>query len=186
MPTVRDIVTRALQGARIVALGRDPKAKEIEYGLDALQSLYMGWVTSGMFGRLNDYLAESNHEAEEGQRIRHSSDYTVTLPTRIDGCDGWRQPYDLAVIETFNTTTSARSVKLWDRDQWVDLLNLTLDSEAPLAHMGMMGLAACLAQMLLPFGELPMGRVDQQAAQFKSALSLKFGSSRPERVSDYF
>lgn len=36
MATCRDIVKRALQQARIVPLGRDPSAKEVEAGLLAL------------------------------------------------------------------------------------------------------------------------------------------------------
>lgn len=184
MTTVRDIITRALQSARIVSLGVTPKAKEMEYGLEILQSLYDHWATGGMLGRLTDYLADGDYDAEEGQRIRHSSAETITIPTSFD--DGERQPYDLSVIETYNTTTSARSVKIWDRNAWVELLGLTLDSEAPLAARGVTGLSACVAIELTAFGAVVDPRIERQANRFKASLSMKFGADVKPREDMYF
>lgn len=186
MPTVRDIITRAFQMARIVPLGVEPKAKETQFGLEALQSLYDEWVSGGMFGRLTDYLADTDYEAEEGQRIRHTSAVTVTLPTSFDDVDGERQPYDLSVIETYDSTTSARAAWLWDRNSWVNLLALGLEDEAPLAHRGMLGLSACLASSLTPFGGEIDPRQERMANAFRSSLSLKAGASQAPRETEYY
>lgn len=184
--TVRDIITRAFQMARIVPLGVEPKGKETQYGLEALQSLYDEWVGGGMFGRLKDYQAETDYEAEEGQRIRHESAVTVTLPTSFDDVDGLRQPYDLSVIEAYNSTTGTRAVWLWDRNDWVNLLALALEDEAPLAHRGSLGLSACLASTLTPFGGEIDARQERMANAFKSSLSLKAGSSRAARETEFY
>lgn len=48
MQTVRDIVTDALSIARIVGLGRTPKAKEMTFGVQALNDMLSQWVVEGI------------------------------------------------------------------------------------------------------------------------------------------
>lgn len=190
MATCRDTITRALQMSKVVALGVTPKAKEADFGMEILQSIYDQMVINGAFGKLNDVLATADYTALENDRIRHTSSETITYPTSYgdDGEEGDdRQPYDLSIIETFNTTTSARTVKLWDRDSWVTLTGLALADEAPLSKRGELGLSALLAENIAgSFGvEIPTS-VARLAAGFRFGLSYKLGSDRPARTAEYF
>lgn len=188
--TCRSIITRAYQLGGIVALGVTPKAKETDIGLEVLQALYDGWVHGGMFGTLKDVLATENYTALENERVRHSSSYTITIPTTYDddGTEGTdRPPYDLSVIETFNLTTSAHAIKLWDRNSWVTISDITIDGDAPLSDRGAPGLSACLAQDLCDtFGKPVPANVQRLATTFKFALSYKLGSTRAPRTAEYF
>lgn len=190
MTTCRDIITRAYQLAKIIPLGVDPKAKESDLGLEVLQSMFDNWVHDGMFGGLSDVLATQDHTVGEGERVRYSSDYAVTIPTAYaqDGAEGdERAPYDLSLIETYNTTTATRSVKLWDRNVWVELTGLTLNDAAPLAERGKIGLASCLAVRLAEtFGDDVPSNVIGMAARFTGALSGKVSSTQPAPMAEYF
>jgi hypothetical protein len=138
-------VTNALKLARIIAPGVTPEADEANDGLTCLQSLYDQWFHNAMFGALEDVYLDADDVAEEGKRYYIPAGFTLTPATSdyLDSCGNVRQPRDLSVYESFDGAT--RTVRLYDRTQWVDLLGLTLNSTAPLSARGEMGLAACLA-----------------------------------------
>lgn len=189
MPTCRDIITHAMRQAKILAAGVDPDADELADGLVALQSLYDGWVANGMFGRLKDRYESEDYDASEGERVIAPSGVTVTFPTTIDS-DAFsdeRAPRDMSVIETI--INGVRTVKLWDRTGWVDLLDLTENSEAPLASRGAWGLAATLAisgAFVAMFGGDPGLDVRMAALRFQNGVSTKFGSTQDSIAGSYF
>lgn len=174
MATVRDIVTRALRMTGVIDREDDPTAAELRDGMTVLQTLYDGWLTGGMFGRLTDVYESGSYEAEEGQRVFLDSG-TLTLPTLIDN---ERKPRDLVAIEAF-VTGGARTAYIWDRTAWVQINDLDDDAAAPLADRGSNGLAACVAVAYVEEfgGQVGPGTL-MQCRNFKMALSYKFGSER--------
>lgn len=180
MYTVRDIVFRAMRMAGILGRTEEADAEEMRDGRIVLQSLYDSWYTNGMFGRLKDYRTEGDYDAEPGQRIY--TDGTVTLPTYADAECPWS---DLSAIEIFDGTS--RKLWLWDRNAWVRIDALADGDEAPLSWRGANGLAACVAvNYAEEFGaQIGPGAV-RQAGTFKTALSLKLGSTQPVTAGEWF
>lgn len=187
MTTCRDIITYAMRQARILPAGRDPKASELADGIVALRSLYDGWVANGMFGRLTDTYQSTAYTAGEGERVIAPSGVEITFPTTVDAACGERCPRDLTVIETI--IGGQRSVKLWDRSGWVDLLGLNENGPAPLASRGAWGLAATLAVsggFVTMFGGEPTSDVRMLALRFQNGLVAKFGTTQDSIAGDYF
>lgn len=180
MVTCRTIITRALQQATIVPLGRDPTSKEAEAGLSALAGMYEGWVSGSMFGRLKDVYQDADYDAEPGERV-YADGYTVTLPLTVE--NETETPRDMAVISVYN---GGWVNWLWD-GAWVNLSALTLDSEAPLADRDREGLASALAGYLAEgFGGQIGPQTQRRAARFESSLSLKLGSTQDATAPSYF
>ena len=170
MATCRDIIKRGLQQARIVPLGRDPTSKEAEAGMLALQGIYDGWATGGMFGRLTDVYI-------------FADDATITLPDTVEGDDGTRIPRDLAQISVNDGTWRHW---IWT-GLWTELTGLTLDSEAPLSERDQEGLSSLLAIYLAEgFGESVGQMTASRGMRFQGGVSHKFGSTQDVVASDYF
>lgn len=181
MTTCRDIVARALRMSGIIGKGRDVKAAELDDAMFALQSLYDGMFTGGMFGRLRDKYATSSLTAKSGQRIYITSG-TVTLPPLID--NRW-QPYDLSAIEVNDLNGKHRYI--WDSTGWVDIANLTPDDDAPLAEHGAEGLAALLAiELVSDYGQEPSQTTSMKANRFKFNVRTKYGTQHPASHGIYF
>lgn len=186
MVTCRDTIQTALQMARVVALGEEPSASELDAGMTALQGMFERWIAAGMFGRLTDRYETTDVEADERDRL-WVSDGTgetvpaMTLPTTVDD----RKPRDLTIIERFNGN---RSVSLWDRDQWVELLDLTPESLTPLAGRGRTGIAACLAMEFVEMfgGDTITASVARMAASFRVSLATKLGTTQDASEAAYF
>lgn len=182
MTTCRDIVTRALQMSGIVALGRDPKAAEIDAGMVSLQSLYDEWVNGGMFGRLTDVYKTGAYTANEGERVHGG---TVTLPDPVTNDGDARSPRQFACIVTITAGVATNSV-YFDGD-WRTVSGLALGDDAPFATISADGLAGCVAERLSSTfgGDVAVGAA-RAAREFKRALSYKIGSTQPEPVGVYF
>lgn len=191
MATVRDIVTNALKLARILSSGETPTADEAQDGVTCLQSLYDHWLHNGMFGELEDVYLDEDDTAEEGKRYFVPTGYTLTDATSAyDDNNVTRQPRDLSVYEVL-TEAGTRTVKLYDRISWVDLLDLDLNSTAPLSSRGEMGLAACLATsgaFAAMFTDTATLNPDVRALalQFQGQIMAKGGSTQPDRTTEYF
>jgi hypothetical protein len=190
--TCLDIITYAMRQTKVIGLGKEPKAAEEEEGMFALQSFYDELVAGGMFGRLEDSYLTSSDTAQEGMRYLLASGVILTEPTTIaaeDSADGIaRQPRDLSLYESV-TSTGTRSVRLYDRTAWVDLLDLEATDIAPLSGRGAYGLASALATsggFIDAFGAVPSPAVLARATRFLSALSHKLGSTRDRATPDYF
>lgn len=184
MATCRDIVTRALQQAGIVPLGRDPAAKEADAAMLALQGIYDGWFAGGMFGTLKDVDASGAYAANPKERVTGAA--TVTKPTQIeDGTSetGYRPPYELSAI--VDVTNGANW--LWLDGAWVNCTGLTLDDEAPLSSRDREGLSAFLAIYLSEgYGGAVGPRTEARGVRFQGSISHKFGSSQAAPVGEYF
>jgi hypothetical protein len=186
-----DVITSALKLARVIPSGGSPTSNETSDGLDCLQSMYDEWVTGGMFGTLTDAYLDYNATAQEGIRYLLASGVTLTEPTTIDDpCNGTRQPYDLSVYEKVDSS-GTRTVRLYDRSGWVDLLGLASGDDAPLASRGKIGLAACLATsgaFAAMFGDTATLNPDVRSAanRFRTSLSYKLGSTHNRTASEYF
>lgn len=190
--TCLDIITYAMRQARVLGPGKEPKAAEAEEGLVALQSFYDELVQGGMFGRLEDSYLTADDTAEEGKRYLLASGVTLTEPTTVaaeDSADGIaRQPRDLSVYEKV-TSAGVRSVRLYDRTAWVDLIGLASSDIAPLSDRGAYGLASALATsggFIDMFGAELSPVVLARAKRFLSNLSHKLGSTRDRLTPDYF
>jgi hypothetical protein len=100
-PTCRAIITEALEEVRARGLGDDPDATEADRGLNRLQAMWNAAVEQGTFGRITEYYATDDYEAEEGQRV-FSGGHTITLPTAIEDEDSetsYRRPRDFAMVQ---------------------------------------------------------------------------------------
>lgn len=173
MATCRDIVSRALRMGGVISKGEDPEAAELSDGVMALQGLYDGWFTGGMFGRLKDYYTEDDYDAEVGQRVFITSG-TVTLPDLVDD---EHPPRDLAAIEI--NDADGRQAWIWDRQEWVRIDTLAAADEAPLSNRGAEGLAACLAVSIMEeYGASPGPVTVAKAGAFRTNLRLRFGTEQ--------
>lgn len=187
MTTVRDVIGYAFKHGRI---NDTPDADEADDGLVALQSFYDGLITGGMFATLRDVYTTEDYEAEEGDRVIAPAGVTVTFPTTYEDLDrgGERAPRDLSVIETI--VNGERTVKVWDRTGWVDMLGLTLGSDAPFANRGAYALGAALAcsgAFMAMFGDTDISaRSERLARGFLGLLSSKVGTTRDEIPGVYF
>lgn len=182
MATCRDIIKRGLQQARIVPLGRDPTSKEAEAGMLALQGIYDGWATGGMFGRLTDVYTAADYTAQPGDRV-FADNATITLPDTVEGDEGTRIPRDLAQISVNDGTWRHW---IWT-GLWTELTGLTLDSEAPLSERDQEGLSSLLAIYLAEgFGESVGQMTASRGMRFQGGVSHKFGSTQDVVASDYF
>lgn len=184
MATCRDIITRALQQARIVPLGRQPSDKEAEVGLVALQGIYDGWFANGMFGTLKDVDATGTYEASEGDRVTGAT--TVTKPTQVDdGCSptGKRPPYELSAI----VDVDAGENWLWSSGAWVNCSGLALGDNAPLSERDREGLSSYLAIYLAEgFGQSVGPMTAQRGLKFVGSVSHKFGSTQASQAAEFF
>lgn len=182
METCRNIVSRALRMAGIVAKGRDPKAAEMTDGMFALQSTYDSMFVGGMFGKLRDVAVFEDYEALPGERV-FVDDGTVTLPAM--GGYECRTIRDLAPLEI--NDASGRKVYIWDRTGWTRLDNLGETDEAPLAHRGAEGLAACVAmQIVEDYGQAPTGMMVAKAGSFRTNLRLRWGAQQDVAAGSWY
>jgi hypothetical protein len=190
MATCLDIITYAMRQARILGPGKEPKASEAAEGMIALQSLYDQWRTGGMFGTLEDIYLDGDDIAEEGKRYFVPTGLTLTAPTSVylDSNEETRQPRDLALYEAL-TQAGTQTAKLYDRTEWVDLLDLVQADTAPLSGRNAYGLAACLATsggfISMFSGEISPGVVEVGRSFMRSLMS-KQGSTQDKIAGEYF
>jgi hypothetical protein len=197
MATCLDIITLAMKQCRILPAGGVPSAAETEDGMAALQSLYDEWRTGGMFGSLKDYYIASGAtvEAREGYRYYLASGATLTDATNdyipqcgdsytecdyASGIGPTRQPRDMALYESV-TSAGGQAAKLYDRTEWIDLLDLESTDIAPLSGRGQSGLAACLATsagFADQFGAQPGPGTVTVARHFLTNIMSKSGSTQ--------
>ena len=187
MPTVADIITRALRKAKVYAAGETPSDEDMNDGLDELQNLYEQWGAGGMFGQLMDVSTEDDYEAQPNERITVGGTAIITIPTTLDVDGESYPPYDTAFIEVIDTVANTVTRYLYEAGAWADISSLALTDPAPLAGRGRGGLSACLALAYAEeFGAQVGPGVMRQAASFKTALSLKWGGESNRTVADYF
>ena len=187
MPTCGDIITRAIRKARVYAAGETPSDEDMNDGLDELLNLYEQWGSNGMFGRLADVSTNDDYEASPNERVTITGGGTVTIPTEIADDGTEYPPYDTAFVEVVDVDAGLVTRYLYENGAWVELSNLDLTDEAPLAGKGRSGLAACLALAYAEeFGAEVGPGVARQAASFKTGLSMKYGSDANRTAPDYF
>lgn len=178
MTTCRDIVTLALRQARIVGIGRTPRASEATEGLAALQSLYDSMFADGPLGPFTDVYATEAYTAQENERII-ADGVTITIPDTIVENGQTRTPKDLTAVIVITDTTQKNYVFSLGRWQVCD--SLTLDSTAPLANRDEAGLAALLAMHYSEmFGaELPP-MTARRAMDFRGKMVAKHSTKRSD------
>lgn len=142
MATVRDIISlaRARFGESEEATGAD-----VTLLLLHLQSLYLSWVTEGVFGLRKDVTATADGPAEPGTRVL-TSGYTITFPTTVTVNGRIQPPRDLSII-TLATAGQEPDTRVYDaeRGEWVQLQGLVIGGDAPLSGRNPLGLACLLA-----------------------------------------
>jgi hypothetical protein len=176
MTTCRDIVTLAMRQARIVGIGRTPRAAEADEGMDALISLYNSMFTKGPLGPFTSVYATEDYTAKENERII-ADNVTITIPDTIEDSAETRTPKDLSAIVVI--TSTGRNQYVFSLGTWEAAHDLTLDSTAPLAERDKFGLAALLAvEYPEMFGASLPPETRRRAAQFKGELSHKFSTAK--------
>lgn len=163
--TVRDIVKRAFQMAKVVAVGDDPTAEESQAGLDVLQSYYLRIADTAL--RPVPVYVTDDYTADESERV-YGDGVILSLPDVIEHC-GTRLPNDLACIQLNDGT--GWDTHISDRGTWVQVDNLTLNSDAPFASRNPEGLAALLACELVDTfaGEITQN-IDTKARRFRTQM----------------
>lgn len=190
MPTCRDVITLALRLGKVAGISGTPTASEVDLGLTALQSFYLDMVANGMFGQLADVVTSVPYTVKPGQRVRVLGSAAITYPTQVDeGCASF-PPYDLSLVETFDVASSTRSLRLFEagRGAWVELCNLGLSDEAPLATRGVVGLAATFATsgaFLVCFSSVLDPNLAPAVRTFRTGLIGKAGGDRQHFADDY-
>jgi hypothetical protein len=184
-PTCGEIITEALEENGMRGLGDTPSHEEMARGLKRLQSMWNAGVESGLFGRVEEYYATADYEAEEGQRV-YSGGYTITLPTAIEDEDSetnYRRPRDFAMVQVVNASDDPE-VSLYDAHEaeWKRIDNLTEAGECPFGRRYRHGLVAALAVNLQPLGGQVGDITGSYVASLRSALSLR--QSAPRRNAD--
>lgn len=179
-----------MQLCRVLALGDEATAEEGDAGMACLQSLYDGWRNGGMFGELEDVYLDADDIAEEGVRYFVPTGVTLDEPDSvyIDFDGNTRQPRDLAMYEIL-TEAGVQTAKLYDRTEWVSLLDLAATDTAPLSKRGAMGLAACLALsggFADIFGSQAGPGTLKLARDFTASLMGKPGSTQPHDGAEYY
>lgn len=176
MTTCRDIVTLALRQARIVGIGRTPRASEAAEGMEALQALYDSMFSDGPLGPFTDVYKTENYTANENERVI-ADNITVTIPDTFDDEGETRAPKDLSAIVVLTSTGANNYV--FSLGEWQVCNNLALDDAAPLANRDKAGLAALLAvQFAEMFGATLPPETTRRAYKFKGRISHKFSTDR--------
>jgi hypothetical protein len=94
----------------------------------------------------------------------------------------------MALYESL-TSTGTLTAKLYDRTQWVSLLELSTSDVAPLSGRDAYGLAACLATsggFVSAFGAEPGPAVIALARHFRVNIIGKTGSTQDNAGAEYF
>lgn len=180
MTTCRDIITLGMNLAAILPMGRTPKAKEAEFGMTILQSMYDQLVADQIFGALTEVYTDIDYTAKEYESI-YSAGATITIPDTIeDSCTGkTRTPRDLACIVV--ESNSGREVSVFNGNSWEVLNDLTLDSDAPLATRNKAGLAALFALYFVDAFGGALGQMTRRnALLFQGGLSAARKDAAPE------
>lgn len=199
MPNCRDIITRALRKVGAVGVNDPPTTAELEMGMFALQSMFDGWASSGVFGRLRDVHVTEAYTASAGERVR--STQSVTLPTydavdtdeNDDDYGSCRdatidRPTNRALIVVVNPTTGVRETNLWDAwvGSWVRIEALAAADDCPLVALGADGLACCLARAIADESTWTVpAQTERQATKFLSRLATGDGRRQPTEA-EYF
>lgn len=191
MATCRQIITSALRKVFVVTEGQPaPEAYDAANALVSLQAWYDEAMVGGTFGRLTDVLTEAAYTAKEFQRITNTSggSVTVTLPETVtDDISGEeRAPLDLAPVVVIDPgATPLNYVYDGIVGDWVSLVALTLDSQAPLSTRGSDGLACVLATRLTEHGE-PKASTIAGASRFLATIGQRNGSQRRDVGHEFF
>lgn len=188
MATVLELITGAAIELNARPMGTVLSSAESARGLVVVQSMYTEAVDKGVFGRVEEYLADDDYEAEEQQRV-YSAGFTITLPTTITGDDGAdRRPLDLALIEVVNDGSSPqRSVYDALFGDWVRLDSLTLVSTAPFSERNRHALECALAVRLQgTFQKQAPPSTSAAARELGQILSQRYGGARRQTVGSYF
>lgn len=188
MATVLQIAQGAALELGARQLNDTLSSEEAARCLIRIQSMYREAVEKGVFGRVEEYLATDDYEAEEHQRI-YSAGFTITLPETIDDCETGeeRRPRDLAMVQIVNEGDDPE-IHIYDAHlgEWVRIDNLTLTSEAPFSARNRTGLEcvaarACASTFRKPVPETTAG----YAAGLGSVFSNRFSSPRQPADVEY-
>lgn len=94
MALARVVCNLALRKLGVVGSGRDARASDLVDTLNALRSMYLGWIASGASGRLVDVVITADYCARPNERVIRESEAAcfVSLPQlSVDGC--WRHDF---------------------------------------------------------------------------------------------
>lgn len=109
MATCRSVINTALRKIGVLAAGREARPTDATDALASLQSLYLGLIDGGAFGRLADVVPLGTHYTSSGnERIFRNSDATMTigLPEVVSDASGSATYGTTITISTDGDTTT--------------------------------------------------------------------------------
>jgi hypothetical protein len=187
MTTCREGVTRTLRYLGLVSEGQPaPSAYDAQNALQALQNVYLEFISAGRFGPSTDVLISADYTASENERVINETvtDYTISLPDTIDTTDACgatvtRAPYDRSFV-----IVAGGSTFLYDADLagWQEIEALTLDSDMPLGRRYFLGLAALTALALPELGDPPpfvVSLAETARAKLRAKPPIKVSTESP-------
>lgn len=189
MATCLEIIEGALVELGARPLGDAVGAEEAARGLALMQAMYREAVEKGVFGRVEEYLASDDYEAEEGQRV-YSAGHTITLPTTIEDADTGddRRPLDLAMIQVVYASADPQ-ISIYDAHvgAWVRIDNLTLAGTAPFSGRNRHGLECALAGKLAASFQRPVpDSTNAYASGLASVLTNRFSAPRSTPAATFY
>lgn len=212
MATARYICNTALRKLGRLGAGREPRLADQTDVLDALRSLYRGWIASGAFGRLIDVVPVADYTARENERIfRTNGDtLTITLPQLVPNWPLWwpyrygdlwqpptvnqtdqnvRPPRNGAVIVIVDDTTGADETFIYDGAIrcWTPIDDFGLDDEAPMSKSDPDGLSSCLALSVSDqFGAEVSQATGKASQRYAMAMTNNYSYQRRISAGSYF
>jgi Tfp pilus assembly protein PilV len=102
--TARDLVTRAMQDRKVIALGVTPKSKELDYGIQTLNLIFKSWAAKGL----------TLWADEDGAATVTAGSADVTLTPR---------PIDVHDVSLVLSATNERQLARWEKSEYSSLPN---------------------------------------------------------------
>jgi hypothetical protein len=194
MPTCRQIIKDALVERGVTDPAEEPDNADARTALRALIGLYQEDVCGRI--KLKPVAVSSNYTAAENEEVTDTSGTaTISLPETVDldGAEALhdgrsisvRKPRDRSVVAVVG---DAPKLYLYDKmiGDWVDVLALTLTSEAPLSRHYRSGLVARLTE-LLPYPGIPVGAfIERRSLTFVSAMGARPDVARDPVRAEFF
>lgn len=214
MPSSRSVINSALRKIGVLAAGREARPNDANDALGSMQSMYMGLINSGAFGRLRDVIPIADYTACENERVFRQNDgcTQVILPETIPvdpfcnvgywnyETDPWgplvtnatnyqvRPPRDCAVIVINDAFAKTTTTFVYDGavKLWRTLDGIGLDDPAPLADRDPDGFASLLAMSMVDeFGGDMPASTTRSALAFQTSLTARFSAPRTEGCGVY-
>ena len=189
MSTCLEVLKSAYRRANLLAMASTVSGTELDsilssVGMERLQGFYNKLALNGGLGRLEEYYANANYEAEENQQVFNSGGDTITIPdTVVDDSTGLtRAPRHGAVVVVINGAVDPFTVEtnIYDSHSgWLEISSLAAADYAPLSRTHDEHLKNLLAEYLAAEDGTPVtDLLRRDVAKANLALASMYGNTR--------